>query len=162
MVLVAIIEALLPQFHFITFIFMGTEIIIQVTCTCGLIYFGNNTIKILKQSGNLSQQHNVVARKVIIFVFCYVFFSVTGVIIWAGSPMGYVMSVMFALFCTCILNFAAVFVLFLPPIIERRKKQRRLALAERSLANGVCPSPTSSNPHTPPAPIEFEIRAGNI
>jgi len=41
--------------------------------------------------------------------------------------MGFVMSLMFALFCTCVLILAAVTILFLPPIILRKRKERKMA-----------------------------------
>jgi hypothetical protein len=65
--------------------------------------------------------------KIIIFIIVYVFFNFAIALVWSFELMGYVMSTFFALFCTCALILAAVSILFLPPIIRRKIKERKEA-----------------------------------
>eukprot|EP00026_Physarum_polycephalum_P015162 Phypoly_transcript_15786.p1 GENE.Phypoly_transcript_15786~~Phypoly_transcript_15786.p1 ORF type:complete len:109 (+),score=5.97 Phypoly_transcript_15786:497-823(+) len=90
------------------------------------IYAGTNIIHILKHSGNASQNHRPLKRRIIYLIIVYFLINETDAIVLATTPLGFVGSLMFDICFGCILIFAASLILFLPPIINRKRKAKKL------------------------------------
>eukprot|EP00026_Physarum_polycephalum_P007016 Phypoly_transcript_07069.p1 GENE.Phypoly_transcript_07069~~Phypoly_transcript_07069.p1 ORF type:complete len:255 (+),score=12.63 Phypoly_transcript_07069:891-1655(+) len=103
-------------------------LVTYVLCGVGFIIFGTNIITILYQSGNVLHKSEPLARKIIIFIICYLVCTYTATIIYSISAVGLIFSLLISFFAFAALTLVLIFTLFMPPVLNRRKARIRKSL----------------------------------